>query len=140
MEKHTLVAQVNELAEISKQILDFAPNHKKFALIGELGAGKTTLVKNISRQLGVTQQVTSPTFSLVNEYDGEKNQVWHLDLYRLKNLDEAVELNIEEYLEDDNYCFIEWPNIIKPLFPDKMVYIRIDVIDGLTRKYELQKL
>lgn len=140
MEKHTLVAQLDELSTISKQILDFAADHKKFALIGDLGAGKTTLVKNISQQLGVSQQVTSPTFSLVNEYDGNNSQIWHLDLYRLNNLDEAIQLNIEEYLDDDNYCFIEWPNIIKPLFPDKIVYIRINVVDDHTRKYELQKL
>ncbi len=139
MEKQTLVAPLNELSKVSKSILDFAANCKKFVLIGELGAGKTTLVKSIGKRLGVSEQITSPTFSLINEYDGKGTQIWHLDLYRLKDLEEAIQLNIEEYLDDNNYCFIEWPEIIEPLFPDKIVYISIQVVDNFTRKYELQK-
>jgi len=135
----TLVAPLNELPNISKQILEFAPNCKKFALSGELGTGKTTLTKSICQLLGVTQLVTSPTFSIINEYDGKDHQIWHLDLYRLKNLEEAINLNIEEYLDDENYCFIEWPEVANPLIPDKIVYIRIQVVDNLTRKYELHK-
>jgi len=140
MKTETFVAPLDELAEISKLILDFAPEYRKFVLIGDLGAGKTTLVKSIAKLIGVTQQVTSPTYSLVNEYDGSDTLVRHLDLYRLNNLEEAIELNIEEYLDDNNYCFIEWPELVEKLFPDKIVYIRIHVIDDLTRKYILQTL
>jgi len=138
MQKHHLVSTHSDISKIAHQILELTPDHKKFFLTGDLGAGKTTLVQSIAKLLGVSEQVTSPTFSLINEYDGKDYQIWHLDLYRLKSLEEAIQLNIEEYLDDENYCFIEWPKIIEPLIPDKIVYIRIQVIDNLTRKYELQ--
>lgn len=139
MEELTLIGKLNELPEVSGKILDFSENIKKFVLIGELGAGKTSLVKNLGKHLGVSEQITSPTFSLINEYDGKDKKIWHLDLYRLKNLEEAIDLDIEEYLDDNNYCFIEWPEIIEPLIPNKIMYIRIQVVDDLTRKYKLQK-
>ena len=91
-----------------------------------MGVGKTTLIKEICRQLGVMQNVCSPTFAIVNEYcDGEGEPVYHFDFYRLKNLAEAYDIGYEEYFYSGNWCFTEWTEKIESLLPDH--YLRIDI-------------
>ena len=86
---------------------------KKFIFIGDMGVGKTTLIKELSLQLGVNDTITSPTFSIINEYNSLKDlKVYHFDLYRIKDENEALDFGIEEYLYSDDYCFIEWPERI----------------------------
>ncbi len=104
-------------------------------LTGDLGAGKTTLIQTICKQLNVIDEVNSPTFSIINEYKTETNEsIFHLDLYRLKDENEALDIGIEDYLYDDNYTFIEWPEIIESLLPDNLMRIHIENIDNSTRK------
>ncbi len=101
-----------------------------FLLRGEMGAGKTTFVKVICKALGL-DDTASPTFSLVNHYSNDKNSVYHFDLYRLKSLEEALDFGFDEYLEKQDYLFIEWPDVVESLLPDDAISIGIDEDDGV---------
>ncbi|MBI3501215.1 MAG: tRNA (adenosine(37)-N6)-threonylcarbamoyltransferase complex ATPase subunit type 1 TsaE [Bacteroidetes bacterium] len=122
---------ISELPQVSKSILDFAQDKKIFCFYGELGAGKTTLIKEICRQLGVTDSGSSPTFALVNEYQtSEGEKIFHFDLYRLKNENEIFDIGYEEYLFSGNYCFTEWPEKMEHLLPNDVIKIRIALKGG----------
>ncbi len=123
-----------ELPAVLKEMLETAGNRKKWMFTGDLGAGKTTMIKQICKILGCNDDITSPTFSIVNEYEVEKGVIFHLDLYRLKDLEEALNMGIEEYLDQDVYCFIEWPAVIKPIWPLDAVQISVQILDDSTRK------
>src|SRR5579863_7716260 len=114
-----LVNKVDELEPVAQQILREHYSQRVFTFSGELGSGKTTFIKYLCRVLGVKEQVTSPTFSLVNEYDAANAlKVFHFDFYRIKNAGEAYDIGYEEYFYSGNYCFIEWPEMIEDLVPD----------------------
>lgn len=119
------------LPKTAKQILSFAQDKKIFCFYGELGAGKTTLIKELCKQLGVTDKGSSPTFSLINEYQNkDEKKIFHFDLYRLKNESEIYDIGYEDYLFSGNYCFIEWPEKIERLLPPDCVKVKIDVKEG----------
>ena len=102
--------------------------HRVFAFEGQMGAGKTTFIKQLCQEMGTMDVVNSPTFAIVNVYDVERpypGEVYHFDCYRLKDIREAMDFGAEEYLYSGNYCFIEWPEKIESLLPDDTVYIRI---------------
>ena len=102
--------------------------HRIFAFEGQMGAGKTTFIKQLCQEMGTMDVVNSPTFAIVNVYDVERpyqGEVYHFDCYRLKDIREAMDFGAEEYLYSGNYCFIEWPEKIESLLPDDTVYIRI---------------
>lgn len=104
------------------------PNQRVFLLFGEMGAGKTTLIKSLCLALGVSDTVNSPTFTLVNEYlDGHGDSVYHFDLYRLEKESEALDFGIEDYLCSGQYCFIEWPEKASRLMPEDAARITISV-------------
>jgi len=105
-----------------------------------MGAGKTTLIKVLCENLGVTEPVTSPTFSIVNEYRGPANTIYHFDFYRLKNQTEALDMGYEEYFYSGAYCFIEWPEKIPGLLPDRYVSVRIHVTGPNSRQIIIQKI
>ena len=137
--KEILVKKINELESAVKQILQYTANRKVFTLSGDLGSGKTTLTQAVCQALDVRENVTSPTFSLVNEYTyldekGKEQLFRHLDLYRLKTIEEALHIDIEDYLYDGSYCFIEWPEIIEPLLPEDAVKINISILKDSSRK------
>ncbi len=135
-----LVHEKTELLSVARALLQQAGSRRKFVLYGDLGAGKTTLVKAICEVLGVRESVASPTFALVNEYsyfDAETQTVQlihHIDLYRLKDLEEALGIGIEEYLDGLSYCFIEWPQVIEPLLDAQTVQIKLEILPDDTRK------
>lgn len=139
------IKSVDELEMVVKALLKFSEGRKKMMFYGEIGAGKTTFIQNICQHLGVKEAVVSPTFSLVNEYTyqdktTEKEQyVYHLDLYRLKNEQEALDIGIEDYLYDDSYCFIEWAEIIERWLPDNLVKIHIKIFEDSGRTFTLEK-
>jgi tRNA threonylcarbamoyladenosine biosynthesis protein TsaE len=117
-----------ELADIAKRIIRFADGRKVFIIYGEMGAGKTTLIKEICVYLGSRDNFSSPTYSIVNEYlllSPAASKIYHIDLYRLKNLEEALSLGIEEYLYSGDYCFVEWPELVEGYLPDDLVKIYI---------------
>lgn len=120
-------------------LLRFAEGRRKIALTGGLGAGKTAFVKAFCRRMQVEDAVSSPTFALVNEYvyegeNGQEEPLFHLDLYRLRSIEEALGIGIEEYLDGPHYCLIEWPEIIVPLLPEDAVFVNIEVLDDQSRK------
>ncbi len=125
-----IVKSESELSGAVEALLHFAEGRKKIALVGDLGAGKTAFVKAFCQKMEVPDNVSSPTFALVNEYifldeNGQEQIIHHLDLYRLRSLDEALGIGIEDYLYDECYCLIEWPEIISELLPNEMVFIKI---------------
>ena len=134
MTKKFIVKNISDLDEVSSKILKFNNQYKKFAFFGDMGVGKTTLIKFILKKLGVNDNVTSPTFSIVNEYLSEKlGSIFHFDFYRIKNEKEAYDIGIDEYLISDNYCFIEWPNKINSFIDDNFVNVYIDIVDDNKR-------
>ncbi len=104
---------------VAKKLLKTFPGKRVFAFYGEMGAGKTTLIKGICNYLGVLDTVTSPTFSIVNEYQTrEGGIVYHFDFYRISKIEEVMDMGYEEYFFSSNYCFVEWPEKIENLLPE----------------------
>lgn len=125
---------LEQLDDVAEDLLAFSSGVTVLTFIGNLGAGKTTLIKELFRQLGVEQNVQSPTFSIVNSYllDYE-NELFHFDCYRLKNKEEALDFGIEEYFDSGNLCFIEWPQVIEELLPKPWVEVNIETLDDMSR-------
>jgi tRNA threonylcarbamoyladenosine biosynthesis protein TsaE len=117
---------LQELDEIGNQLLENFGNQKKIVFFGEMGVGKTTLIKSICKALNVQDIVTSPTFSVVNEYQTDiGSAIFHFDFFRIKNKEELLDLGFEEYIYSDNYCLIEWPEKAEGLLDDNFVEIRM---------------
>lgn len=124
---------VEQLPEVARRLLESYPEERFYAFFGTMGVGKTTLIKEICNQIGVTQNVCSPTFAIVNEYsDREGEPVYHFDFYRLKRIEEAYDIGYEEYFYSGCYCFTEWTEKIEPLLPDH--YLRIDISEAQGRR------
>lgn len=132
-----LIFSLEEIDTIANQILSANPN-KVLLFNGEMGVGKTTLIKSLAKNLGVNDVTSSPTFSLVNEYQIIDNQyIYHFDVYRLKNEMEAMDMGIEDYLYSGNWCFIEWPDKIPNCIPDQHSTITIVLLPDGKRKLTL---
>jgi len=129
-----IIKSEEELPKTATEMLEAAKGRKKWMFSGDLGAGKTTFIKQLCKSLGYSGDISSPTYSLVNEYETKEGLIFHLDLYRLKDLEEALNIGIEEYLDQDAFCFIEWPKVIQPIWPEDAVEINIEIIDDSTRK------
>jgi tRNA threonylcarbamoyladenosine biosynthesis protein TsaE len=125
------IFSLDEIENIAKQVVAQSPN-KVILFHGEMGAGKTTFIKQLAKTLGVTEATSSPTFSLVNEYQTIDNQVvYHFDFYRLKNETEAMDMGVDDYLYSGNWCFIEWAEQIPSLIPDEHSVVTIKALaDG----------
>jgi len=132
-----LIKSPSDLDNVAQQIIEQAGNQKTFLFYGDMGAGKTTLIKSLCKQLGSNDNITSPTFSIVNQYNGEGATIYHFDFYRLKNEHEALDIGFEEYLYSGNYCFIEWPEKIPNLLPDNFIIICIQVMDNNSRQINI---
>jgi tRNA threonylcarbamoyladenosine biosynthesis protein TsaE len=133
----TIIFSIDQLEEVAQQILDQNPN-KVILFNGEMGVGKTTLIKQLCKTLGVEEATSSPTFSLVNEYQTTKNKiVYHFDFYRLNQESEALDMGIEDYLYSGNWCFIEWSEKIENLIPEQHSIITIELITDGNRSLEL---
>ncbi len=115
---------LQDLPKIAEKVLLDAPN-KILLFYGDMGVGKTTLIKEIAKRLGVTDTISSPTFSIVNEYEIENDKVYHFDFYRIKNEEEALDIGIEEYFFSDHWIMIEWPEKIENLLPAKNTNIKL---------------
>lgn len=131
------IPNLQALPSTAQTIINQLGDKRVITLSGNLGAGKTTLVKALAQYLGTTETVSSPTYSLVNEYHYGNNIIYHLDLYRLETLDEALAIGIEDYLYSGNYCFVEWANIIAPLLPNNAAHITITANPNQTRTLTL---
>ena len=134
------VRNMEELDQAALQIKRYAEDLKVWIFEGDLGAGKTTLIKRICDHFNVTDTVNSPSFSIVNEYRDDKGEkYYHLDFYRIKNEEEAMDIGAEEYIFSGNYCFIEWPSKVSSLLPDHYLSVSISQMPDGTRSLNLVK-
>lgn len=133
-----LIYTEKELQKTANAILaEFSTNI--FAFYAPMGAGKTTLIKALVKELGAVDAVSSPTFGLVNEYaDTDGNPIaYHFDFYRLKDEMEALDFGLEDYFNADAYIFMEWPEKIPSLLPDNVIALKIEILDTSTRKISM---
>ena len=122
-------ATESELARVFDCLIEAAGEYKIIVFRGDLGAGKTTLIKNMCNFLGVTDEVRSPTYSIINEYaTADERGVFHFDFYRLSEEEEAYDMGVEEYFDSGRLCLIEWPSKIESLLPEKRIEVLIEVI------------
>ena len=129
---------LENLSEIASEIIVSTKN-KTLLFYGEMGVGKTTLIKEICKELGVLDNISSPTFSLVNEYQTQKNEkVFHFDFYRIDDENEALDMGIEEYFYNNDWCLIEWPENIKNLLPLDALEIHLTILDDGKRNIQLK--
>jgi tRNA threonylcarbamoyladenosine biosynthesis protein TsaE len=134
----TLSFSLPQIKQAAKQVFDFASEKKVWALHGEMGAGKTTFIHALCEHLGVTSAIGSPTYSIVNEYKSENDEIiYHMDWYRLKDEEEAREAGVEDGLFSGNLCFVEWPERAPALLPDDCLHVFLNVVDEQTRKVSL---
>lgn len=135
MQELSFLYKLNEIAGAAEQIIDSAGEVKIWLFTGDMGSGKTTLIKAICQALGAEGDFSSPTYSLANEYPIPHGKVFHLDLYRLRSIEEAIEIGIEDYLLGGSYCFVEWPQLIMPLLKKgEFITINITSISENKRK------
>lgn len=121
----TSLAQIHNVA---KQFIDNIGTGKVFAFYGKMGSGKTTFIKAICEELGVTDVITSPTFAIVNEYHSEQTSkpIFHFDFYRIKKLEEVYDMGYEDYFYSGSLCFLEWPELIEEILPTDVVKVKIE--------------
>ncbi len=120
------IKSLSEINHIAALFLQAHPADRIFAFYGSMGAGKTTFIKALCEEMQVLDYVTSPTFSLINEYETEnKGTIFHFDFYRIKDQSEAYDFGYEEYFYSNSYCFIEWPELIESLLPPITVKVYI---------------
>ncbi|WP_298777646.1 tRNA (adenosine(37)-N6)-threonylcarbamoyltransferase complex ATPase subunit type 1 TsaE [uncultured Polaribacter sp.] len=130
---------LEDLSKISKELISSLKN-KTLLFYGQMGVGKTTLIKETCTQLGVLDNISSPTFSLVNEYHTEnQGKVFHFDFYRIEDENEALDMGIEEYFESENWCLIEWPENIENLLPLDAVEIHLTILDDNKRNINIKQ-
>ena len=124
-----IINSLDEIPEVANKIINQL-QYKLITFEGEMGAGKTTFIKEFVKALGTNDDVSSPTFSIVNEYETDNGIVYHFDFYRLNHEEEALDFGIEEYLYSNQYCLMEWPNKIANFIPDEHHTITIENIEG----------
>lgn len=132
------VKDIDRLPAAAREICRLLDHYRIVALYGPMGAGKTTLIKEICACRGVESAVTSPTFSLVNHYvDADGQNIYHFDFYRINRIEEAFDLGYEEYFYSGDLCLVEWPEKIEALLPDDTLRIRIEIVDQKSRRIEI---
>ena len=120
---------LSELDEAAKRLLKATTEAKIYLFYGDMGAGKTTFIKSVCKSLGVEENVSSPTFSIVNEYVAHGKAIYHFDFYRINSIREAFDMGYEEYLYSGNICLIEWPEKIQELLPEHHVRVDIEILN-----------
>lgn len=129
-----------DLDEAAGKLLSFAGEEKIFVFEGDMGAGKTTFIKSVAKAMGVEDLVSSPTFSIVNEYDASGAPVYHFDFYRINDLREAYDIGYEEYFYSGNFCLIEWPQKISALLPESYIKTEILIVGDRERSLVISKI
>ena len=132
---------LNELNDFAVSFWQTAGDSKLFAFHGEMAAGKTTIITALCNQKGVKDIISSPTFSIINEYrfieEGEEKTIYHLDLYRLNNMEEIIQAGVEDAIYSGNICFIEWPEKAPEFLSQNTVHVYIEMIDGTHRSVKI---
>lgn len=129
---------INSIDEIAQAARDFKAgigDHRVIAFHGEMSAGKTTFIKALCAEFGVTDNVASPTFAIINEYlAGDGSTIYHFDLYRMETIADLQNIGVEDYFYSGNFCLVEWPELAEPLFPNNVLNVTITVLPDKTRK------
>tara|TARA_B100000900_G_C20535622_1_gene698235 strand:+ start:941 stop:1363 length:423 start_codon:yes stop_codon:yes gene_type:complete len=134
-----MIYSLNQIDKIAGEIIDDLQDYKVICINGDMGVGKTTLIKKIGQLLGVSDEIHSPTFGIVNEYNsGDNKPIYHFDFYRINNVLEAVNLGIEDYFYSNHLCFIEWSEKISVLLPEKYLKINIKLISQRQREISFE--
>ncbi len=134
------INSIDSLPQVAEQLIYFANGEKFFVFDGEMAAGKTTFIKALCQTLGVKDVVSSPTFSIVNEYESPNGSIYHFDFYRLKNIQEAYDIGYEEYFYSGDYCLVEWPSKVDELLPEKYIKVTIEIKGETERLFAFSKL
>ena len=137
MEKIIEIKSLDELDMVAQTVLDSLEGRSVVALDAPMGAGKTTLISRIAERLGAEDDVTSPTFAIVNEYVGERT-IYHFDMYRIERIEEALDFGSEEYLSSGELCLVEWPEKIEALLPDNTMVVKIEILSDTARRFVIR--
>ena len=130
-----IIFELDDIETTAKKFLQIGRDYKVFAFSGDLGAGKTTFINALCKELGVEETVTSPTYSIIQEYSATANKIiYHIDLYRIKNREEAIEAGIEDCIHSNEICMVEWPEKAPSIFPEETVYTSFEILSERTRK------
>ena len=129
---------MDELDKVAEAVIDSLNGRTVVAFDAPMGAGKTTLISRIAAHLGAEDSVTSPTFAIVNQYEGKERTIYHFDMYRIERVEEALDFGSEEYLSSGELCLVEWPEKIEPLLPDDTMVVRIKILSDTARRFEIQ--
>lgn len=133
------IPDLSSIDDAARELLETLPDKRIFAFYGEMGAGKTTLIKALCRKLQVTDVTSSPSFGLIYEYRTIGSEsIYHFDFYRIKHLEEAYDIGYEEYIDSGQYCFIEWPDKVASLLPPETVNVKLQVAGNNERTMEVE--
>ena len=136
--KEIVIDSLDELKNVAEAVVESLEGRNVVALFGAMGAGKTTLISAIMEHLGSTDNVTSPTFALVNQYNTATNEpVYHFDFYRINRIEEAFDMGYEEYFYSGDLCLVEWPELVEQLLPDDAMVVKIEILSPTERKFTI---
>ena len=138
MSKIIEINSLNELDMVAETVINSLNGRTVIAFDAPMGAGKTTLISRIAAHLGAKDSVTSPTFAIVNQYEGTERTIYHFDMYRIERVEEALDFGSEEYLSSGELCLVEWPEKIEPLLPNDTMVVRIEILSDTARRFEIK--
>ncbi|MBN1117135.1 MAG: tRNA (adenosine(37)-N6)-threonylcarbamoyltransferase complex ATPase subunit type 1 TsaE [Bacteroidales bacterium] len=139
MSEFELILDLEKIDQVAKKFIHLTSGKKKFAFYGQMGAGKTTFITALCHELKATDLVSSPTFSIVNEYQTEnQDSIYHFDFYRINDTSELYDIGFEEYCYSDCWCFIEWPERGEAVIPQDFINVRIHIADDNKRRLVFQ--
>ena len=137
MEKILEISSLDELDKVAEAVIDSLDGRTVVAFDAPMGAGKTTLIGRIARHLGSEDDTTSPTFAIVNQYEGDRT-IYHFDMYRIDRIEEALDFGTEEYLSSGELCLVEWPEKIEALLPDDTMVVKIEILSQSARRFVIR--
>lgn len=131
------IGSLDELDNVAREVLDSLAGRTVVAFDAPMGAGKTTLISRIAAMLNADDDVASPTFAIVNQYEGDRT-IFHFDMYRIERVEEALDFGCEEYFASGELCLVEWPEKIEPLLPEDTMVVRIEIKSDTERRFVIR--
>ena len=138
MEKILEISSLDELDKVAEAVIESLDGRTIVAFDAPMGAGKTTLISRIAALLGAEDDVTSPTFAIVNQYQGTSRTIYHFDMYRIERLEEALDFGCEEYFASGDLCLVEWPEKIEVLLPEDTMVVKIEILSEEERRFVIR--
>lgn len=138
MEKILEISSLDELDKVAEAVIESLDGRTIVAFDAPMGAGKTTLISRIAALLGAEDDVTSPTFAIVNQYQGTSSTIYHFDMYRIERVEEALDFGCEEYFASGDLCLVEWPEKIEVLLPEDTMVVKIEILSEEERRFVIR--